>query len=432
MPAPTTRRGFVRALAGAAAAAPAGSALGAAPNAFGVPAPPPAPAPDGAADRAYWVALADRLAAPVLGNLARRRLRAAMPVELSPAGTPAQRGYTHLEATGRLLAGLAPWLEAALPPGPERDLQARHADLARRGLDAATDPRSPDFLNFTEGRQPVVDAAFLGHAILRAPHALWARLDPAARRNVAAALRSTRVIRTSPNNHLLFSAMVEAALCRVGEEWDAMRVDYALRQHEQWYKGDGVYGDGSEFHWDYYNSFVIHPMLLDVLRVVTEFAPQSDRTRGWADLARAELPRARRYAAVQERLISPEGTFPPVGRSLAYRSGAFQLLAQVALARQLPEGVAPAQVRSALTAVMRRQFEAPGTFDANGWLTIGFCGHQPSLGEGYISTGSLYLCSASLLALGLPPADPFWRDPPAPWTAQKIWGGRDAPADHAL
>jgi hypothetical protein len=30
-----------------------------------------------------------------------------------------------------------------------------------------------------------------------------------------------------------------------------------LRQHEQWYRGDGIYGDGPEFDWDYYNSFVM-------------------------------------------------------------------------------------------------------------------------------------------------------------------------------
>jgi hypothetical protein len=30
--------------------------------------------------------------------------------------------------------------------------------------------------------------------------------------------------------------------------------------------------------------------------------------------------------------------------------------------------------------------EAPDTFDHEGWLQIGFCGHQPSLGEGCIST----------------------------------------------
>ena len=66
-----------------------------------------------------------------------------------------------------------------------------------------------------------------------------------------------------------------------------MRVDYALRQHEQWYKGDGVYGDGPEFHWDYYNSFVIQPMLLDVLDVCRDESP------AWKDLADARRRRAR-------------------------------------------------------------------------------------------------------------------------------------------
>ena len=111
---------------------------------------------------------------------------------------------------------------------------------------------------------------------------------------------------------------------------------------------------------------------------------------------------------MQERLIAPDGSFPAIGRSLAYRFGAFQLLAQMALRRALPEGVSPAQVRGALTAVIRRTIAAPGTFDADGWLQIGFCGHQPGVGESYISTGSLYLCAVGLLPLGLPPADEFW------------------------
>jgi hypothetical protein len=92
----------------------------------------------------------------------------------------------------------------------------------------------------------------------------------------------------------------------------------------------------------------------------------------------------------------------------------------------------PAQVRCALTAVIRRMIEALGTFDANGWLQIGFCGHQPAIGESYISTGSLYLCSAGLLPLGLSPGDEFWSAPAARWTAQKLWSGENLPADHAL
>jgi hypothetical protein len=76
--------------------------------------------------------------------------------------------------------------------------------------------------------------------------------------------------------------------------------------------------------------------------------------------------------------------------------------------------------------------EAPGTFDAQGWLRIGFAGHQPGLGEGYISTGSLYLCAAGLLPLGLPPAHPFWAAPAQPWSALRIWQGDDMPCDHHL
>jgi len=144
------------------------------------------------------------------------------------------------------------------------------------------------------------------------------------------------------------------------------------------------------------------------------------------------LQRARRFAQIQERLIAPDGTFPSLGRSTAYRFGAFQTLAQMALQKNLPAHITPPQVRSALTAVIRRMMEAPGTFDTKGWLQIGFCGHQPALGESYISTGSLYLCSAGLLPLGLPPADEFWSAPAARWTAQKLWAGENLPADHAL
>jgi hypothetical protein len=89
-------------------------------------------------------------------------------------------------------------------------------------------------------------------------------------------------------------------------------------------------------------------------------------------------------------------------------------------------------VRAGLTAVIRRSIEAPGTFDADGWLQIGFCGHQPGIGESYISTGSLYLCSVGLLPLGLGPGEEFWSAPPQPWTAARAWSGQACPIDHAL
>ena len=376
--------------------------------------------------RAYWVEVMARVARPVLDAGAAGALRARMPVEARPGLAADRAEYTHLEAVGRLLCGIAPWLELGGLSGEEEALRVEFAELARMTIAHGTDPASPDFLNFAHGSQPIVDAAFLAQAFLRAPQTLWAPLDDGVKANVGAALASTRTRKPHFNNWLLFAATIEAFLAQTGAFWDPMRVDYALRQHMEWYLGDGVYGDGPEFHWDYYNSFVIQPMLVDVLAAVGDAYP------GWTALRAPVLARAQRYAVIQERLISPEGTFPAIGRSLAYRFGAFQTLAQMALLDRLPDELAPAQVREALTAVIRRMIDAPGTFDDDGWLRIGFAGHQPDLGEGYISTGSLYLCAAGLLPLGLPPSHPFWRDPPVPWTAQRIWRGDNLPCDHAL
>lgn len=377
-----------------------------------------------AADRTIWVELLRRVADPVLNNLAAGTLKARMPVEQVAKGD--RRTLTHLEALGRLVAGLAPWIELAPDDSSEGRQRERYAELTRRAIARAVDPASPDFLNFTRERQPLVDAAFLAQGVLRAPRALREALDPGTRRHLIAALESTRAIAPPFNNWLLFSATIEAALARLDATWDRMRVDYALRQHDQWYVGDGAYGDGPAFHWDYYNSFVIQPMLLDVLDVV------GGETAAWKDLSVRVQARARRYAAVLERLVAPDGTFPPLGRSLAYRCGAFQLLAQVALRRALPDGVSPAQVRGALGAVVRRTLEAPGTFDEGGWLRLGLCGHQPGVAESYISTGSLYLCAVAFLPLGLPPADEFWSAPAQPWTSARAWGGQAFPIDKAL
>ena len=378
----------------------------------------------GLKDRETWVRLLERVADPVLTNLAAGTLKARMPVEQAAGAT--RQTVTHLEAIGRLLSGIAPWLELSGDDSPEGRLRTQYADLARRAIARAVDPASPDFLNFTRERQPLVDAAFLAQGVLRAPRALRDEIDAATRRNLIAALESTRAIVPGYNNWLLFSATVEAGLKQLGATWDRVRVDYALRQHDQWYKGDGAYGDGPEFHWDYYNSFVIHPMLVDVLQACGDDMP------AWKDLSARVSQRATRYAAVQERFIGPDGAFPAVGRSLAYRCGAFHALAQAALRHALPEGVTPAQTRGALTAVIRRTLEAPDTFDADGWLRIGFCGHQPAVGETYISTGSLYLCAAAFLPLGLPSSDPFWASPPQPWTAARAWSGQAFPIDHAL
>lgn len=377
-------------------------------------------------DRNYWVKVLTQIAKPVLESLSKGELRKNMPVECRPGKEADRRTVTYLEAFGRLMAGMAPWLELGADETNEGKLRKKYIDLAQKSMKMAVDSQSPDFMNFTQGGQPVVDSAFLAHAILRAPTVLWHQLDDPTKKQLVAAMKSSRIITPGYNNWLLFSAMVEAFLLFAGEQPDEMRMDYAIRKHMEWYKGDGMYGDGPDFHWDYYNSFVIQPMLIDILGELMKHGRRNEKTY------QTVVARAKRYAMIQERLISPEGTFPPVGRSLAYRFGAFQLLAQMSLQHQLPEEIKPAQVRSGLSAVIRRMYEAPGVFDDKGWLRIGYFGHQPNIGESYISTGSLYLCTVGLLPLGLPAADPFWTDAPLDWSAKKIWSGQDFPTDHAI
>ncbi len=376
-------------------------------------------------DRRCWVATLEKITRPVLESLSRRELKKKMPVEEKPGAKRA--AFTHLEAVGRLLCGIAPWLACENISSDELALQKEFIKLTQTALDAATDPQSPDFLNFSDGGQALVDSAFFAQGILRAPKVLWEPLEPRVKNQVLAALKSSRKIgRPHGSNWVMFAATVEAALLELGEATVEDRLESCVRDMLGWYLGDGAYGDGEFFHFDFYNSFVIHPMLLDVLNVLKK------REAKFAAILTTELKRAKRFAEIQERLISPEGTFPSIGRSTTYRFGAFQALAQISLLRELPEHIQPAQVRCALTVVIRKLMAAPGMFDANGWLQIGFCGHQPALGENYISTGSLYLCTAGLLPLGLPPTDEFWSAPAAKWTQQKLWTGENLPADHAL
>ena len=374
--------------------------------------------------REYWIGLMDQLAGPLLKAGSKRKLKSSMPVETTTGAK--EKPSTYLEGVGRLLAGMAPWLE--LEPGNSNETKLRkgYRKQALETISGIVDPKSPDYLFDHMEPQMLVDAAFLAHAFLRAPKQLWLALDSKTKQQVVSAFTATREVKPYYSNWLLFSAMIEAFFLDNDLPFDIMRLDLPVKKHQEWYLGDGLYGDGPDFHWDYYNSYVIQPMLMDIVTVMADKKKISSREV--ETIAR----RFTRYAAIQERLISPEGTFPAIGRSIAYRMGAFQHLAQASLQERLPEDVHPAQVRCALSALMKRLMDAPGTYDKDGWLKIGLVGHQNALGEHYISTGSLYLCSTALLPLGLPPENLFWGANDSPWTSSKIWNGEQMKADKAL
>lgn len=374
--------------------------------------------------RQEWLSALLKIVSPVLDALSEGRLKQTLPLDFHSD----RAEFAPLEAFGRSMLGLAPWLEAdeTKISVEERTLQRQFRQQALLCIEQATNPASPDYMLFDRGGQPLVDAAFLAHAIVRAPTALAAAMDEQTRKHLADAFRASRKIAACNTNWLFFTAMVEAGLHVLGEDYDIMRVLNALRSFQEWYVGDGTYGDGPDFHWDYYNSFVIQPMYVDLVNLFAEENPEIAAMRENVNR------RAARYASVLERMIGPDGSYPIVGRSICYRFGAFQMLAQAALEHTLESHLPPASVRCGLTAVIRRVMSSPDMFDEQGFLRPGVYGYQPELAEGYINIGSLYLCSAVFLPLGLTPDDPFWADPDADWTGKKVWSGGHIPIDHAL
>jgi hypothetical protein len=379
-------------------------------------------------DRKLWLDYLDKIARPVIMNLAQDRLKEKMPVELSKTvdNKESRTQASYLEAFGRTLNGISAWLD--LEGGTEAEIKLRnlYRQWTLKAIANAVNPSSKDYLKWTGG-QPLVDASFFAFGLVRSPW-LWNHLDTAVKLQVVAALKQSRATIPAYSNWTLFSAMIEAFFCKYGYEYDPVRIEYAVREFSQhWYIGDGTFSDGMQYHDDYYNSYVIQPYLATVVSIVNAKA----KTYSWFSDRLDKI--TKRYAEIQERAINMDGTFSVTGRSITYRTGAFHHLADISLRKQLPASLPPTQVRSALTAVIKKVFDAPNTFTKDGWLNLGLYGYQPDLADSYINTGSEYLCTAVFLPLGLPETDEFWSSPSIPWTSVKVWSGQNTvPADHAL
>ena len=380
----------------------------------------------GKQDREYWSQLLYKISYPVVHNLAEETLKKNMPLEVGPDYYLQVKKVTYLEAVGRTMAGIAPWL--ALPDDNTKEgiMRKKLRDELLKGLTHAVDPNSPDYLNFRTEQQPIVDAAYMAQAFLRAPKALWDPLDAVTKNRIIEEFKTLRTRSGAYNNWLLFAGINEAFLLSVGEQPDPVRIDFARKKMIEWYVGDSWYSDGALFSMDYYNSYVIHPMMVDFLKVLAEknkIKPEEYETA---------LKRMVRYSEFLERVISPEGTYPPFGRSITYRTAAFQALAQTALMEKLPNHISPEQVRCALTAVMHRMYDECNNFDEKGWLYLGFCGHQPMIADQYTSTGSLYMATLGFLTLGLPENNIFWTGPAADWTSKKAWNNQPFKKDYKV
>ncbi len=375
---------------------------------------------DGAEDRAYSISVLQRIADPVLISLSENRLKKTIPRK--EWETRESNIHTSpLQAFGRTLSGMAPWLSLGSSEDEEGQVRARYIDLAVQGLINSADPESPDYLFSKPTQERIVHACYIAYPLLIAQAQLWDPLNDEQKENIINALQSHRHFKPNESNWLLFSAILECAIWKLTGKCEMRAIEYAVEKHMEWYVGDGAYGDGPDFHWDYYNSYVIQPLLLETLKTC-----QSQNHPLGNLLPKAEK-RSARYCEVLEHLISPEGTFPVIGRSSVYRFALFQQIGYHGFRFGWPSALEPGTTRAAITTVIRRMVEAPNTFDKNGWLNCGVVGNQPNARDSYNYTGALYMCTVGLSHLGLPEHHPFWTQPAGPWFQKRVWNGEDIP-----
>ena len=380
-------------------------------------------------DRQYWCALAYKMAQPVLENMAKGELQKNMQTEFSPSFDNRNKKVLYMECFGRLMAGVAPWLTLPDDATAEGKQRKQLREWALASYKNAVDPQNPDYLCWGIGGQNLVDAAYIAESFLRAYDTLWKPLDEVTKKRYLAEFAKLRHIDPPYTNWLLFSSTIESFMAKAGGDFDEYRVNSACRKVEEWYVGDGWYADGPVFAFDYYSSYVFHPMYLETLQAMVDAKVNS--RLDYQKYYDRELKRCHKYSIILERFISPEGTFPAFGRSIPYRMATMQPLALMAWYQKLPKDLSNGQVRAALTKVLHRMFDQENNFNEKGYLSIGFCGNgQKNVADWYTNNGSLYMTTLAFMPLGLPADHPFWTDAAQPWTQVKAWNNQQFPKDH--
>jgi hypothetical protein len=180
--------------------------------------------------RELWLTYLDKVARPVMENIAADKLKANMPLLLSDRidnkESRTKAGY--LEAFGRTLSGIAPWIEAE--GGSEREIKLRnqYREWALKGITNAVNPAAKDYLEW-HGGQALVDASYVALGLIRSPW-LWQHLDKKVQGQVIDALNITRKTMPVYNNWILFSGMIEAFYCKYGLDYNPITIEYGIRE----------------------------------------------------------------------------------------------------------------------------------------------------------------------------------------------------------
>ena len=302
-----------------------------------------------------------------------------------------------LECFSRMFAGMSPWMAL------DNAIDVKLKILSKFDVVVYKDV-------FGE-QQSIVECAYICYGFLLTKNILWKQLSEKTQLQFINILHKVRSLIQSYHrrcNWYLFHGMIEAFFKSVSGQYDYNFVMDMIETVESWYCGDGFYKDGErEFTMDYYNSYVIHPFYIEILKICKP------------EMVSQAFDRCIRYSEFLERIIGPDGTFPPLGRSIIYRFGAFHALAYCVYNEKISTQHTYSQLQRSLSKVLIRII-TDLVFDSNGMLEIGFTGKQPSIADDYSSWGSCYLTTLGFLPLGLSKNHIFWSDLRVDYYSQEL------------
>jgi len=293
-----------------------------------------------------------------------------------------------LECFARIFAGISPWLATRL----EGDYVTKILKMFDK-LFAQEDI-------FTK-EQSIVECAYICYGFLITKNVLWKQLPENTKLQFINIIRNVRKLIADYHtrcNWYLFHGMIETFLKSIDESYDDVFISSMLETIELWYCGDGFYKDGERgFSMDYYNSYVIHPFYIEILKVCNP------------SIVDKAFERCIKYTEFLERIVNPDGSYPPLGRSITYRFGAFHALAYSIYNERISSQHTYPQLKRLLTKVLKRII-THSIFNTYGFLELGFTGSHPEITDWYSNWGSCYLTTLGFLPLGLGKSHHFWED----------------------
>lgn len=338
------------------------------------------------ATRADAQQLARDLFAPLLPAFSEGRAR----VRFADAAANFSFAASDLEGFARPLWGIAPLVAGGGT--------FEHMDHILVGLANGSNPEHPEFWgDVGHLDQRAVEMAAIGYALAIAPEHFWHALPGVAKDRLGRWLGRVQQVAVHDDNWHFFVVMVQQGLERVGLKIDRSVQRFHLDRIDEFYLGDGWYGDGPEGFVDHYNSYALHTYGLLYARMTAE----TDRDR-----ADSYIERARRFAASYRYWFGDDGASVGFGRSMTYRFGmaSFWAALAVADAEALPWG----EIRGLWGRHLRWWLSRP-IADSEGRLTVGYVGAVGAIAEQYSSPNSPYWAMKALLPLSLPESHPFWQ-----------------------